>query len=196
MVTAGYRRMRAAFDRHYPLDDRRGLHILDVGCGSGLCVNRLFSADCNFVLGVDLDESYVRLAATRFGRCRFLVCDAACLPVGTGHFDVVLLSSLIHHLSDERARQLFCSLSSAVTRDATVLVSEPVWSKSTSSNMLLRCDRGDYVRQPAEYRKLAETWFRIDSEFSYRYAATEFLGLVLRPKRGAEVAVHGAGEET
>ena len=183
LVTAGYRSMYAAFDRRFPLGGRRGLRVLDVGCGSGLCVNRLFSAERNFMVGVDLDESYVRLAATRFTRCRFIVGDAGTLPFSARCFDVILLSSLIHHLSDEQAGRLFDGLAGSMTGEATLLLSEPIWSHSAVSNMFLRCDRGEYVRRPAEYRALVSDRFLVENEFFFRYAATEFLGLVLRVKR-------------
>ena len=124
-------------------------------------------------------------AAALFARCRFMVGDAAELPFTAGRFDIVLLSSLIHHLSDDQAGQLFDSLSRAMTPAAALLLSEPIWSRNPVSNLLLSCDRGKYVRQEGEYRRLISTRFHVESEFFFRYAATEFLGLVLRRRSQA-----------
>ncbi len=189
LVTGGYRAMYHAFDRHFSLGGACGLRILDVGCGSGRCVTRLFRPERDFIVGLDLDESYIRLAATLFAPCRFMVGDAAVLPFAPGRFDVVLLSSLIHHLSDEQSRRLLDSLTKAITRTGTILLSEPIWSRNPVSNFLLTCDRGEYVRHSEEYRRLVSDRFHVEREFFFRYAATEFVGFVLRPRSEARQPV-------
>ncbi len=74
---------------------------------------------------------------------------------------------------------LFDNLKRATTSDATVLLSEPVWSDNRLSNCLLRWDRGAHVKSLEGWLELVSGHFLVKKDFIYRYARTEFLGLVL-----------------
>ncbi|UCC30770.1 MAG: class I SAM-dependent methyltransferase [Phycisphaerales bacterium] len=179
MVTADYRGMRQAFGAHLALEDCRGLRILDVGCGTGLCLDRLFCAEDNFIVGVDLNVAYTQWAGKLYPEIHFVAASADQLPFTGQLFDLVLLSSVLHHLSDPVSMDLFDNLKRATTSDATVLLSEPVWSDNRLSNCLLRWDRGAHVKSPEGWLELVSEHFLVKKDFIYRYARTEFLGLVL-----------------
>ncbi len=179
LAAANYRTMRQAFSVCLAFEDCRGLRILDVGCGTGLCISRLFSTEHNFVVGVDLNVAYIQWAKKRYPEICFVAASADQLPFAGQLFDLVLLSSVLHHLPDPVSRDLFDNLRRTAASGATVLLSEPVWSDNRLSNCLLRWDRGPYVKTREEWLELVSGHFLIKKDFVYRYAKTEFLGLVL-----------------
>lgn len=77
-------------------------HLLDVGCGTGRS-RRIYRERCSAYFGIDLSLGALRQARGRFAESPWLQADALRLPFRGGAFDVVALSSVLHHLSDRRA---------------------------------------------------------------------------------------------
>jgi ubiquinone/menaquinone biosynthesis C-methylase UbiE len=88
------------FDRHPPTGA-----VLDIGCGTGEIIARLADRyrDANFV-GVDLEESHLKRAATRCRpfaeRVRFETADALALSFDDASFDYVVCRHVIQAVSD------------------------------------------------------------------------------------------------
>jgi 2-polyprenyl-3-methyl-5-hydroxy-6-metoxy-1,4-benzoquinol methylase len=93
----------------------RTLRILDVGTGSAdipqaLCAwGPQVGADFD-VVATDISDTILHVARDRIStvglsrKIRFLACDAAQLPFGTGEFDYVTCSLAFHHLDLRQAR--------------------------------------------------------------------------------------------
>jgi ubiquinone/menaquinone biosynthesis C-methylase UbiE len=79
-----------------------GFRLLDVGCGTGRS-RRIYRERCSAYLGIDLSLGALRQARGRFADSAWLQADALRLPFRDGSFDVVALSSVLHHVSDRRA---------------------------------------------------------------------------------------------
>lgn len=81
-----------------------GSRILDAGRGTGLLLDQLGRAHPETELvGLDLTPRMLGIAQQRLaGRAALMVADAASLPVGNGHFDMVVSSSVLHYLPDPR----------------------------------------------------------------------------------------------
>jgi len=77
------------------------LRVLDIGCGTGRS-RRIYAPQAAFYAGIDLSLNAVRVARGRHPDDDWLQADAACLPFGDGSFDVVALSSVLHHVPDMR----------------------------------------------------------------------------------------------
>jgi 2-polyprenyl-3-methyl-5-hydroxy-6-metoxy-1,4-benzoquinol methylase len=98
------------------LRGRRGMRVLDVGCGVGRW-SRLMASRGAIVTGVDLSPTMIAEAKRRarerhvLHRCWFEVQDTAVLDAGKG-FDLVLGVTVLQHILDPRA------LRSAVRRMA------------------------------------------------------------------------------
>jgi SAM-dependent methyltransferase len=126
-------------DAHYSLDpefersskvftrrlvpDFRPLHILDIGCGTGLNAEHL-AAKGHTVVGIDLSP----VAIEKFTRKGFegIVCDlenAAGVPLPSGSFDLVFASEVIEHLGDTAT--FLTELNRLLRRGGTLVLSTP-----------------------------------------------------------------------
>jgi SAM-dependent methyltransferase len=79
----------------------RGLRVLDAGCGEGYGTAILASA-ASSVVGVDLDRTIVRHAATTYARPRFEAADLQALPYPDGSFEAIVSLQVIEHLPSPR----------------------------------------------------------------------------------------------
>jgi SAM-dependent methyltransferase len=136
-----------------------GARVLDLGCGPGELVEHL--GDIHYV-GVDVSDRYIARARHAFGdRAEFRVGDAARLDDDLCDFDLVLAFGVIHHLDDQSAFRLLRGAKAALgPRGRFVSVDPAVISDDrAAARVLVSRDRGNYVRDPAAYKRLAETTF-------------------------------------
>lgn len=69
----------------------KGMHILDLGCGTGRTTAHLFSLD-DKIIGIDYSESMIRVAHEKLPMLDFRVADTRMLPFKNGEFDIVFFS--------------------------------------------------------------------------------------------------------
>jgi SAM-dependent methyltransferase len=130
--------------------------VLDVGCGTGDALRHLSGFET--YLGVDTDPVAIEAAKARHGsrpgvsfECREIraadVVDLA--PTG------VVLSGVLHHLSNEAAEGVFRMVSGS-PRLVRVVTSDIVFLPGALfNNLLAMMDRGRYCRDPDAYAALA-----------------------------------------
>jgi SAM-dependent methyltransferase len=137
-----------------------GARVLDLGCGPGALVAHL--GDVKY-LGIDLSAEYVEKARRSFGgRAEFRVGDATSLDSDLSGFDLVLAFGLIHHLDDDRANHLMRQASASLVPGGRFVSVDPTripGQRGPLARMLISWDRGEYVRTPRDYLRLAETVF-------------------------------------
>lgn len=81
--------------------------VLDLGCGPGNVARQLIAADKNLtVVGVDLSEAMVKSARAHVPQGTFFVQDVREAVFPDEHFDAILLSFCIVHLSDQETYEL------------------------------------------------------------------------------------------
>lgn len=129
--------------------------ILDVGCGSASLLPYL--ADAHYT-GIDLNPQNIEHAKKLYGdRGRFLVGDVADgMPDGSGDFDLIIVSALLHHLDDAQARALFSSLANLLKPDGRIVTIDNVWlpEQHFVAKLVNRLDSGLNVRTPEQYTNL------------------------------------------
>ena len=107
--TPSHRRLRRRFLRFVPV--RRNMHVLEVGCGTGVVVRDLAAmvGPGGRVVGVDRSHSviagarHLRRADPARPRMAFRVADGARLPFRADRFDVSLAITVLLHVSDALA---------------------------------------------------------------------------------------------
>ena len=146
--------------------------ILDVGCGTGAALQYLDGFA--HYHGFDTDPVALKAVEKKYSDTHNITLHNRILTAG----DVleikpnkVLLMGLLHHLSDQEARQLLDSIAAAPT--VKRIISWDVYYgsglKHCISNALARVDRGKFVRKTPAYRQLAKSaGFRIEKEFFFR----------------------------
>ncbi len=77
------------------------LHILDLGCGTGVLTNQLL-AYSDYVIGVDSSVDMIEKAKSQYDNINFYVCDALNLPF-KNEFDVVFSNAVFHWISDHNS---------------------------------------------------------------------------------------------
>jgi SAM-dependent methyltransferase len=137
-----------------------GDRVLDIGCGPGDILDFLSEVD---YLGVDLSPKYIEAARVRFrNRGRFL-----CRPVEDliveepASFDIVMANGVAHHLNDESALDLYRVAQAALKPTGRFVTVDGAFvdGQSPLARMILKRDRGKFIRSPQAYAALASRFF-------------------------------------
>ncbi|WP_074431311.1 class I SAM-dependent methyltransferase [Anaerosporomusa subterranea] len=83
--------------------------VLDIGCGPGNVAKQLFAAKPMQITGVDLSEEMVKLARSNVPAGDFYTQDIRKLDFPRDHFNAIVMSFCIVHLSDEESYRLLAN---------------------------------------------------------------------------------------
>jgi len=153
---AAQRDLVANYIRPHP-----GEALLDIGCGPGNLLRSL-PDDLRYV-GFDPNESYVKSAAERYGtRGSFFaggIDDAD--PATLGTFDIVMAKSVLHHVDDRQAAEVFDVAARVLRPGGRVITLDNVYvdGQSRIARFLISRDRGQNVRTREGYEQLARARF-------------------------------------
>ncbi len=143
---------------------RRGMQVLDVGCGQGTftsCVAELVG-DNGKVVAVDITDEYLEEMSENLNkqgirnRVKFVKADAAELPAGvTSGFDVAVSYRLIEELTHpEKSAKILSEMAKAVRHNGTVsLIELSTETANIAEENLIRLHRDigrDYFPDPKE----------------------------------------------
>jgi SAM-dependent methyltransferase len=142
------------------IQPRSGDRVLDIGCGPGDMLAHLPPVE---YVGIDLAARYIETARQRFGTRGEFHCESATETVlqEPGSFDIVMANGLLHHLSDDEARKVLSLARQALkpTGKFIALDGAFVADQSGFERLLLKLDRGRFVRAPEDYVRLARETF-------------------------------------
>lgn len=146
---------------HDYFPSRNSYRMLDIGCGTAEILRHLpASIDYH---GFDASEAYIRQATQLFGsrgtfRAEFV--REATLD-DLGGFDIVLAFGLLHHLDDHEADILFKLANHALVPGGKLLTIDPAYvdGQNSMAKWVISKDRGQCIRTPEEYTRLARGHF-------------------------------------
>jgi ubiquinone/menaquinone biosynthesis C-methylase UbiE len=162
--------------------DPAGKTVLDYGCGPGYLTNYLFENGALHVTGIDVSEGEIeqaRQSADSEGfadRSRFLVADAHATGFPDDSFDLIVGSSILHHLDLRVALE---ELRRILRPGGRAVFLEPLWH-----NPLLRLGRAltPSARTPDEHPLTTADWDTCASIFrGFHHYEREFLTIPLMP---------------
>ena len=142
-----------------------GDRVLDVGCGYGRLSSRLNHAT---YIGIDISPTYIDYAKSNYGNFGRFICeditDDSVLK-DLGQFDVVTIIGVLHHLSDTECQMLLSSVKRLLSDDGSLITLDGVFTydQSAFTRLLLRKDRGRFVRTEEHYRQLLSEQFEIST---------------------------------
>jgi SAM-dependent methyltransferase len=148
------------------LDLRDGDTVVDVGCGPAYYFQRLPKVT---YFGFDTSARYIAYADRTWGDRATFRCEV----FGERHLaeippaDAVLLLGLLHHLSDEDARQLLTVAAKALAPGGRVIAVDTCYEPNQGriSRWMSDNDRGEHVRTPEAFVALArEAFGEVDGE--------------------------------
>lgn len=136
-----------------------GTRVLEIGCGPGTIAGYLPRTE---YVGFDVSPRYIEMARKRFPQAQFVCERVSQFSLAKQQsFDVVLAIGIVHHLDDPEARQLFQIAYDALKSGGKLITFDGVLTddQSAAARWLLVRDRGEYVRNEAEYVKIASQVF-------------------------------------
>jgi len=164
-----------------------GGRVLDVGCGAG-DLSVLF--DRATYTGIDITTDGIAHARARYAG-DFRVANLLQADLAPASFDLVLLSSVVHHIDDATAADYLARIRTLLAPGGRAIIFEPVRPAAIKArwynfvlDFMCSIDRGKFVRQLAGYRQLLAEWTVVREQI---YCASsvvvyyDFVVLVLQP---------------
>lgn len=162
------------------LESSRPLRVLDMGCGPGTNAALFIDRRRFEYLGIDTNPTYIEHAEKRYALA-FKCADATRLDSSLEKFDVVLINSVMHHITPELSKKFLRAARDALRANGVCLILdmvEPVDRKLNNfiQRTLIRLDRGQYCRTFNDLRNEIENIFKIKDLHSF---SIRFFGLML-----------------
>ena len=137
-----------------------GDRVLDMGCGTADILEFLPDVD---YFGFDSSIEYIEAARSRYGnRGTFIhgIVGEAEVPDGKA-FDIALAIGVLHHLQDKDAQSLFKTAREHLSPGGRLVTIDGCYEKGQFplKTLILKMDRGNYVRYADHYVRLAQTSF-------------------------------------
>lgn len=183
----GAKHGRTIFASQY-IKARSGDFILDVGCGTAEI--RLFLPDVEYY-GFDPSARYIDAAKSRLRDARktgTLVhamldeVELSRLP----KFDIVLVSGVLHHMSDDEVIRLAELAKSALKEGGRLVTIDPclIDSQSFIARYLVSHDRGMHVRDVDGYRSVVSPVFSsVECDVRHDIARFPYTHLIMECKK-------------
>ena len=154
--------------------------ILEVGCSTGNVAREIIDMDNNSYYGVDISKEYINIASKSSTKGKFFQMDARKLDFDNKFFDIVMLSSVLHHVDNNVGKNCFKEIHRVLKNDGVVIISEPIVNhKSLLSIILCKLDRGHFIRTTEEYKNLFNN-FIIKTANHFKFGGHYFCSFVLK----------------
>jgi SAM-dependent methyltransferase len=167
--------------------------VLDVGCGTGTLAGFL-PTNVGY-LGVDLSESYIEEATRSHPQRTFRRGNVTEMDLSGATFDLGVAIGLLHHIDDDIATHMLSAVSHHLNPGGLFVSIDPCFASGQSilSKAIVGADRGQNVRTPEHYQRLAQCEFpEVKVEVNHRLLRIPFTACILVCRKPAlETAATG-----
>jgi len=158
-----------------------GAKILDIGCGPGNILD--FLPDMDYY-GFDIDAGYIEAAKKNYGkRGTFICANMGKFKVpNPGTFDIVIATGVLHHLNNIEAKKLFKIAFKALKPSGRFVSFDGCYIKNqnTIAYLMLKLDRGKFVRRKKEYEELAlDSFYSVNSIIDKTYFNLPYTSIIM-----------------
>jgi ubiquinone/menaquinone biosynthesis C-methylase UbiE len=157
--------------------------LLDVGCGTGELTDLFVLAGYEYH-GVDILDSFINYALQRHAgsNAKFATMDATQMSFADATFDNVLVTGVIHHMTDEAARAVLCEMRRVLRPGGRVLIMEDTavgYKLNLLGALIHLLDQGAYIRTADQYRQLFAGIFKVCKEYKIISGVCDYQVFVL-----------------
>ncbi len=157
--------------------------LLDLGCGTGELAPVFLKAGYTYT-GIDIAPERIAFARKTYRKAKFHVMDASALQYPDGYFDQILVTGVLHHLSDEEVRAIVREMQRVLQPGGRALVMEDIAMRG-SLNLLGAlvhlADAGAFIRRPTQYVPLLEPDLALQATYPVRCGVCDYQAFVLEP---------------
>jgi SAM-dependent methyltransferase len=162
--------------------------ILDLGCGTGELAPAFLKAGYSYV-GIDIEPERIEYARKTYRKGKFHVMDAHHLLYPDGYFDQILVTGVLHHLSDADVRSIMAEMKRVLRPGGRALVMEDIalrGSLNLLGALVHLADAGAYIRRPTQYTPLFQPHFTLKDTYPVRCGVCDYQTFVLEPSDEGE----------
>lgn len=158
---SGGKKARKEFIHKYMLvnpNDR----LLDIGCGTAQILDHIHQKMT--YVGFDASKKYIKMATEKYRdrNAQFFAKLVTDSNLGDFEpFDIIIATSVLHHLDDEEVIQLFSLGKKFLKPNGRMITIDPCYleNQRNLARFIISHDRGQNVRTTHQYQKLAENVF-------------------------------------
>ncbi len=154
--------------------------VLDVGCGTGTLAGFLPAESA--YLGIDMSQSYIDEAARNHPKRTFRCGNVMEMDLTGATFDMGVAIGLLHHIDDETAVHMLRTVGGHLNPGGVFVSIDPCFAPGQSilSRAVVAADRGQNVRTPEGYERLAKEAFgEVTADVNHRLLRIPFTGCIL-----------------
>jgi SAM-dependent methyltransferase len=167
--------------------------LLDLGCGTGELASVFLKTGYDYV-GIDIEPERIEYARKEYPQGKFHVMDAAALSYPDDYFDQILVTGVLHHLTDAEVRTIVGEMKRVLQPSGKALVMEDIalrGSLNLLGALVHLADEGAHIRRPPEYAPLFTPDFEIRATYPVRCGVCDYQAFVLDHKASSEYRVPG-----
>ena len=157
--------------------------ILDLGCGTGELAPVFLRAGYAYA-GIDVEPPRIAYAQRTYPQGQFMVMDAGALGWPDATFDHILVTGVLHHLSDGAVTGILSEMRRVLRTGGRALVMEDIavgFKLNLLGALVHLADEGSFIRQPDQYAALFAPHFRVQAHYRIRSGVCDYEVFVLVP---------------
>jgi len=161
--------------------------VLDIGCGTGQGA-ALFQDKNRFdYLGIEIAESCLARARECFPSLSFRLFNLVDSPLDEQPFDLIMIDSVLHHLSDVQALKILDRGCEKLKPGGLFLIQDMVYPSKRKGlahlqHLLIALDRGKFCRRQKDLLDLVQQKLNIAAKVNYKALTYDMCLLACRSK--------------